>query len=130
MPDESNGTGARAVLVDRLRSLELGVSQSIVYDRPIGLRLLYEDPQTGAEHYLVHYPAGLRGKRHRHTASHTVVVLEGALLANGEILEAGSYAHFAGGALMRHEPAPGSDCLFVIIFDGPFDVETVAEGTE
>jgi quercetin dioxygenase-like cupin family protein len=111
-----------AVFFDQLAGRELGESQPGIYDRPIGLRLLYQDPRSGAEHYLVRYPAGLRAQRHRHSAAHTIVVIEGALLADDQLLRAGSYAHFPAGTLMFHEPAPGQDCLFVILFDGPFDV--------
>jgi hypothetical protein len=59
----------RAIVVDGLRSLEMGPSESVIYDREIGLRLLYEDPDSGAEHYLIRYPAGLRTRLHRHTAA-------------------------------------------------------------
>jgi hypothetical protein len=54
----------RAIIVDKLRSVELGRSQPVIYDREIGLRLLYQDPDSGAEHYLVRYPAGLRARLH------------------------------------------------------------------
>ena len=99
-------------------------SQPGIYDRPIGLRLLYQDPGSGAEHYLVRYPAGLRARHHRHSAAHTIV-LDGAMQANGQLLHVGSYAHFVAGAVMQHAPAPGEHCLFVILFHGPFDVTAV-----
>ncbi len=86
-----------ATIVGELRSLELrepGAAAAAVYDRPIGLRLLYEDPVSGAEHYLVRYPTGLKGRVHRHSAAHTIVVLEGWLEANGQVIGPGSYAHF------------------------------------
>jgi quercetin dioxygenase-like cupin family protein len=118
-------TAPTAILFDRLPHLKLVESQPEIYDRPVGLRLLYQDPGSGAEHYLVRYPAGLHARRHRHSAAHTIIVLEGAMQANGQLLNAGSYAHFVAGALMHHAPAPGQHCLFVIIFDGPFDVTPV-----
>ena len=58
----------QAIVVDDLRSVELSPSQPAVYDRPIGLRLLYEDSVSGAEHYLGRYPAELGAQPHRHTA--------------------------------------------------------------
>lgn len=118
-------TGPAAILIDRLAELELGESQPEIYDRPIGLRLLHRDHGSGAEHYLVRYPAGLRARRHRHSAAHTIIVLDGDMAANGQVLRAGSYAHFAAGTVMHHAPAGDEHCLFVIIFDGPFDVEAV-----
>jgi hypothetical protein len=50
----------RAVIVDDLGSVELGPSHSVIYDREIALRLLCEDSDTGAEHYLIRYPPGVR----------------------------------------------------------------------
>jgi hypothetical protein len=70
------------VLQDNLSSLELDQSQPVIYDRPIGVRLLYQDPESGAEHYLIRYPANLRAQRHRHTAAHTIILLEGVMQAN------------------------------------------------
>jgi len=115
-----------AVFFDQLAGRELGEAQPEIYDRPIGLRLLYQDPRSGAEHYLVRYPAGLRARRHRHSAAHTIVVIEGVLRADDQVLRPGSYAHFPAETPMCHEPAPGHHCLFVILFDGPFDVHPVS----
>lgn len=117
----------RAIIVDGLRSLELGRSQPVVYDREIGLRLLYQDPDSGAEHYLIRYPPGLRARPHRHTAAHTIVVLEGRLEVNDQVIGPGAYCHFPAGETMRHAPANDASCLFVTMFDGPFDVEPIDE---
>jgi len=97
-------------------------SQSEIYDRPIGLRLLYQDPGSGAEHYLLRYPVGLLARPHRHTAAHTIIVLDRRMDVDGELLQAGSYAHHPAGVVMRYQPAEGQHCLFLIIFYGPFDV--------
>jgi quercetin dioxygenase-like cupin family protein len=123
-------TYGSATIVDQLRSLELkepGAEAAAVYDRPIALRLLYEDPSSGEEHYLVRYPAGVTGRVHRHTASHTIVVLEGRLDANGQVIGPGAYAHFPGGEPMRHQATDEGPCLFVLMFHGPFDVELLAD---
>ena len=113
----------RAVIVDGLGSVALGRSQPVIYDRPIGVRLLYRDQDSGAEHYLVRYPAGLRAQRHRHTAAHTVVVLEGKLEVNGQVVGPDAYCHFPARQPMHHAPAAGHSCLFITVFHGPFDVE-------
>jgi len=110
------------VVVGGLADLPLDESQPVIYDRPIGLRLLHRNPRTGAEHFLVRYPAGLVAAPHTHTAAHTIVVLEGRLVANGVELRPASYVHFPAGTLMHHVPTADEDCLFVTIFDGPFDV--------
>lgn len=119
-----------ATIVDNLDSVELrepGAAAAAVYDRPIALRLLYEDPASGEEHYIVRYPAGVKGRLHRHTAAHTIVVLEGRLDANGHIVGPGAYAHFPAGQPMRHQATEDVDCLFVLLFHGAFDVEVVGE---
>jgi quercetin dioxygenase-like cupin family protein len=128
--DNSGMALGKAVIVDDLRSLELkkpGEAASAVYDRDIALRLLYEDPDSGEEHYVVRYPAGVKGHVHRHTAAHTIVVLEGRLHANGQVIGPGAYAHFPGGEPMQHQSGGDGDCVFVLLFHGPFDVE-VMEG--
>jgi quercetin dioxygenase-like cupin family protein len=123
-------THATATIVDQLRSLELhqpGTAAAAVYDQPIGLRLLFQDAASGEEHYLVRYPSGLRGRVHRHTAAHTIVVLDGRLEANGQVIGPGSYAHFPAGEPMRHQATDDGPCLFVLLFHGPFDVEVMRD---
>ena len=118
-----------ATIVDQLRSLDLyepGDAAAAVYDKPIELRLLFEDPVSREEHYVVRYPAGLKGRIHRHTAAHTIIVLDGTLEANGQLIGPGSYAHFPAGETMRHQSTDDEACLFVLLFHGAFDVEIVA----
>jgi quercetin dioxygenase-like cupin family protein len=118
-----------AIIIDELGSLELKAptpGAAAVYDQPIGLRLLYADP-GGEEHYVVRYPAGLKGRPHRHTAAHTLIILDGHLDANGQVIGPGSYAHFPAEQVMRHQAAGDGPCLFVLLFHGPFDVR-LADG--
>jgi quercetin dioxygenase-like cupin family protein len=117
---------ANAVIIDNLRSLELrppAAAAAAVYDRPIALTELYADAHE--EHYLVRYPAGLQGRPHQHSAAHTIVVLEGKLMANGQVIGPGAYAHFPAGQPMQHQATPEGACLFVLLFHGPFDVTPV-----
>src|SRR6266511_4177549 len=162
-----------AVVVDGLGSAPTEPAESVVHDAPFGVRVLHRDAGSGAEHDLVEYPPGLRaqvhrhaaahtivvldgrlavnhdiigpggyshfpagepmlhgpaglGARvHRHTAAHTIVVLEGRLQANDRIVGPGAYCHFPAGEPMFHAPAGDDDCLFVIVFHGPYDVETL-----
>jgi quercetin dioxygenase-like cupin family protein len=119
-----------ATIVDVLTSLELrdpGPAAGAIYDRPIGLRLLFEDPVSGEEHYLTRYPGGTRGRLHRHSAAHTIVVIEGRLRANDQVIGPGSYAHFPAGVPMRHEAADDDGCLFVLLFHDAFDVEALED---
>ncbi|HEV2686129.1 MAG TPA: cupin domain-containing protein [Actinomycetota bacterium] len=113
------------IAIEDLMSLELGSPGTVaaaVYDRPIGLRVLHEDPLTGEEHYLIQYPAGTRGRAHTHTAAHTMILLQGPLEANGRIIGPGSYVHFPAGEPMTHQATADEPCLFVLMFHGPFDV--------
>lgn len=114
-----------AVVVDLMTSLDMTQSRPVIYDRDIALRLLYRDPQSGAEHYVVRYPAGLQVSPHRHSAAHTVVVLEGRLTVNDEVIGPAGYCHFPAGEVMVHAPAGDEACTFVTIFHGPFDAEIV-----
>jgi quercetin dioxygenase-like cupin family protein len=116
-----------ATILDAVGSLEMRASRSPIYDRDVTLRLLYEDPDTGAEHYVIRYPAGLRTLRHRHTHAHTIIVLEGHLMVNGRVVGPGAYCHFPAGQAMHHEPAGEEACLFVVMFDGPVDVEPLEQ---
>ena len=119
-----------AVIIGELGSLELTApspAAAAMYDQPIGLRLLYSEPGGGEEHYVVRYPAGLKGRAHQHTAAHTIIVLGGELEANGREIGPGSYAHFPAGEVMRHQAAGEGPCLFVLLFHGPFDMRIADE---
>jgi quercetin dioxygenase-like cupin family protein len=116
-----------AIIVDQLDSVEVDQARPVIYDRDIGMRLLYEDPNTGAEHYLIRYPPGLKAKLHRHTAAQTIIVLEGQIIVNGQVIGPGAYCHFPAGEPMFHAPAKGTGSSFVTIFHGPADVEPLEE---
>ncbi|HVC13255.1 MAG TPA: GNAT family N-acetyltransferase [Acidimicrobiales bacterium] len=122
-PDLARRSPPTVLLERDLADQDLRDADVEIYDGPIGVKLLYRHPVTGAEHYLIRYPAGLVATTHRHRAAHTFVVLEGALEVNGECVGPGSYAHFPAGSVMHHAPAGDEGCLFVAVFDGAQDVE-------
>jgi quercetin dioxygenase-like cupin family protein len=115
------------ILFPNLEQVDMRPTSQPVYDREIELGDLFIDPRTGAEHYVVRYPPGLRALPHRHTAAHTIVVLEGRLKVNDRVLGPGAYCHLPGGQPMLHGPADQDPCLFLIMFDGPFDVEPLGD---
>ena len=61
----------------------------------------------------------------RRIPSANEIVVSGKLMANGQQLGPGGYAHFPGGTAMLHEPAAEYNCTFVLIFDGPFDLDVM-----
>lgn len=119
-------TAPTAVILDDLKS-RVGRPSSYphIYDRDFELLPLHQDQRSGEEHYLARYPSGLRANWHRHSAAHTMIVLEGRMEANGQVVEPPAYCHFPAGQPMHHAPAGEAGCLFVLIFHGPFDVEAV-----
>jgi quercetin dioxygenase-like cupin family protein len=115
----------RAIVFDHLESVQLRPSRLEIYDRDILVHTLFEDPKSGAEHYLIRYPPGLKTSLHTHTRSHTFVVLEGRLEVNGQVIGPHAYAHFPAGEPMVHTSAGGGSCLFIVVFDGPVDMQLV-----
>jgi quercetin dioxygenase-like cupin family protein len=115
-----------AVIHPDLNAIPLRTTEQPAYDQPFELQLLHQDRATGAEHYVVRYRPGTRARSHRHTAAHTIVVLDGHMTVDGQILGPGGYAHHPGGTTMLHEPAGDEGCTFVLIFDAPFDLHTTA----
>jgi hypothetical protein len=116
----------RAIVVDGLESVELGRTQPVIYDREIGLRLLYQDRDSGGSTIssgtrLVSGPACIGTQpptpswfstaASRSTTSHRP---EGVLSVPAR-------------EAMRHAPAVNAACLFVTLFDGPFDVQPIDE---
>src|SRR5438105_3503882 len=71
-----------AIIVEGLDTLALSSTRQPIYDQEFGIASLHQDAASGAEHYLIRYPAGMKAQSHRHTAAHTIVVLEGAIEAN------------------------------------------------
>ena len=115
------------IVAEGLTSGDFRDAQLAPYDQPIGVRTLFEDPATGIEHDVIRYPAGLRGKPHRHSAAHSIIVLDGELEVNGRVIGPHSYAHFPAGEPMQHQAAGDQPCVFVILFSGSFDVEVLED---
>jgi quercetin dioxygenase-like cupin family protein len=113
-----------------LNAIALHTTEQPAYDRPFELELLYHDQRTGAEHYIVRYRRGTRARPHRHTAAHTIIVLDGHMMVDGQLLGAGGYAHHPGDTTMLHEPATDEGCAFVLLFDGPFDLRLAGDSSQ
>jgi quercetin dioxygenase-like cupin family protein len=118
-----------AVIHPDLHAIPLRTTEQPVYDQPFELQLLHQDQRTGAEHYVVCYRPGTRARPHRHTAAHTIVVIDGHMTVDGQTLGPGGYAHHPGGTRMLHEPTGDESCTFVLIFDAPFDLQLADNAT-
>jgi hypothetical protein len=93
-------TSSDVTVQAQLALTELEESRPVIYDRPIGLRLLYRDRRSGAEHYVIRYPPG----------------------------SARADAHAQRWRTRSSSPAEWQHCLFVIIFHGTFDVTHQSRG--
>ena len=113
-----------------LNAIALRTTEQPAYDRPFELEILHQDQRTGAEHYIVRYRPGTKARLHRHTAAHTIIVLEGHMMVDGQLLDPGGYAHHPGGTTMLHEPAIDEGCTFVLLFDGPFDLRLADDSSQ
>jgi quercetin dioxygenase-like cupin family protein len=112
-----------------LKTIALRTTEQPAYDRPFELERLYQDERTGAEHYVVRYRPGTQARRHRHSAAHTIVVVDGHMMVDGQLLGPGGYAHHPGDTTMLHEPAIDEGCTFVLLFDAPFDLQLLDDST-
>ena len=117
------------MVVRDLLGLDLPQRTLSAYDRPIGLRLLHEDPDSGVELYVVEYSEGTSAAWHRHSVAHTIVVLEGRLEVNGVGIGPGDLCRYPAGTRMKHEPSPGSGCRFLMVFEGTSDVTLIEDET-
>jgi quercetin dioxygenase-like cupin family protein len=113
------------LIVRDLAALELPQRKLDPYDRPIGLLLVHEDAESGVEIYVVEYPAGMLATWHRHPSAHTMLVLEGELEVNGQIIGPGALCRYPADTPMHHAPAGDGPCRFVIVFEGSSDVAVV-----
>ena len=63
----------------------------------VRVKVLYEDKDTQHTDLLVRFPPGFVEPRHNHASSHSVIVLEGLQIAEGQKLYPGDYL-FADGS--------------------------------
>ena len=122
-------TDAEPMVVHDVAGLELPMRTLSAYDRPIGLWLLHEDPDSGVEIYVVEYAEGTSAAWHRHSVAHTIVVLVGRLDVNGVSIGPGDLCRYPAGTRMKHEPSAGSVCRFLMVFEGTSDVTLLEDAT-
>lgn len=71
-------------------------------ERGVQVKVLYQDPDEGITDALIKFPPGYIEPRHVHDGSHSVIVVEGLQIAEGEDMRPGDYVY--GGAGGAHGP--------------------------
>lgn len=62
----------------------------------VQVKIYYEDPDSGHTDMLIKFPPGYTEPEHNHDSSHSVIVLEGLQIANGEPMRPGDYVWASG----------------------------------
>lgn len=81
-------------------------------ERGVLVKVFYHDAAEDITDYLIKFPQGYVEPRHVHEGSHSVIVIEGLLIAEGEQMRPGDYVY--GAANQAHGPfeSPEGSVLF------------------
>ena len=96
--------------------------------RSLFRKVLYTDPDNGAEVRLVRYPAGVINPRHTHPCGHGMFVLEGQLVTHKGTFGPGSFVWFPEGEIMEHGASADGDVVVLFITNKAFRIDYV-DGT-
>ena len=88
-------------------------------------KMLYEDPDTGADIRMVKYPAGVINPTHTHPCGHGMYVLEGTLVTHKGSYGPGSFVWFPEGEVMEHGASPAADVIVLFITNKTFRIDYV-----
>jgi anti-sigma factor ChrR (cupin superfamily) len=84
----------------------------------VQVKILYRDEETEHTDMLVKFPAGYVEPRHNHASSHSIMVLEGLQIAQGEHMQPGDYVWADGSE--PHGPFEYPEgCVVFASFRGP-----------
>lgn len=84
----------------------------------VRVKVLYQDPDAEHTDMLISFPRGYIEPRHNHASSHSVIVLEGLQIAEGEPLHPGDYL-WADGSRPHGPFEYPEGCLVFASFRGP-----------
>jgi anti-sigma factor ChrR (cupin superfamily) len=84
----------------------------------VTVKILYEDKENQHVDMLVRFPPGYVEPRHNHDSSHSVIVLEGLQIAEGEPLHPGDYL-WADGSRPHGPFEYPEGCVVFASFRGP-----------
>lgn len=88
-------------------------------------KMLYVDPDNGAEIRLVKYPAGVINPAHTHPCGHGMYVLEGTLVTHNGSFGPGSFVWFPEGDVMEHGASADGDVVVLFITNKAFRLDYV-----
>ena len=91
--------------------------------RALFRKMLYVDPETGADVRLVKYPAGVINPAHTHPCGHGMYVLEGTLVTHQGQYGPGSFVWFPEGETMEHGASPDGDVIVLFITNKTFRID-------
>lgn len=84
----------------------------------VQVKIYHQDPETEHTDMLIKFPPGYVEPEHNHDSSHSVVVLEGLQIANGEPMRPGDYVWASGEE--PHGPFEYPEgCVVFASFRGP-----------
>jgi len=84
----------------------------------VQVKIFFQDPETQHTDMLVKFPPGYVEPEHTHEASHSIMVLEGVQIANGEPMRPGDYVWASGPE--PHGPFEYPEgCVVFVSFRGP-----------
>jgi quercetin dioxygenase-like cupin family protein len=95
--------------------------------RSLFRKVLYTDPDNGAEIRLVRYPAGVINPRHTHPCGHGMFVLEGRLVTHDGTYGPGTFVWFPEGGIMEHGASADGDVVVMFITNKAFRIDYVDE---
>lgn len=93
--------------------------------RALFRKMLYTDPDTGAEIRLVKYPAGVINPAHTHPCGHGMFVLEGTLVTHKGSFGPGTFVWFPEGDVMEHGASADGDVVVLFITNKAFRIDYV-----
>ena len=96
--------------------------------RALFRKVLYTDPENGAEIRLVRYPAGVINPRHTHPCGHGMYVLEGQLATHKGTFGPGSFVWFPEGEVMEHGASPAGDVVVLFVTNKAFRIDYLNAG--
>lgn len=93
--------------------------------RALYRKMLYVDPETGADIRIVRYPAGVINPAHTHPCGHGMYVLEGTLVTHKGTYGTGSFVWFPEGETMENGASAEGDVTVLFITNKSFQIDYV-----